>query len=189
MSDLTDIDRNFLLVLARTTIEAKLRSQDSVDKPDEISSSLQEKRGCFVTLHKRGVLRGCIGTIEPQKSLFEGVEENAINAAFGDPRFPPMTEDELENIEIEVSVLTMPRVLEYTDADDLKAKLRPGVHGVILSRGLQRSTFLPQVWEQLPNVEDFLGHLCNKAGMKRRCWTDTNTEVQVYEAEYFSEKR
>ncbi|HIJ55187.1 MAG TPA: AmmeMemoRadiSam system protein A [Deltaproteobacteria bacterium] len=189
MSDLTDIDRNFLLVLARTTIEAKLRSQDPVDKSEEISSPLQEKRGCFVTLHKRGVLRGCIGTIEPHKSLLKGVEENAINAAFGDPRFPPMTEDELEDIEVEVSVLTMPRVLEYKDADDLKAKLRPGVHGVILSRGWQRSTFLPQVWEQLPNVEDFLGHLCNKAGMERRCWTDTNTVVSVYEAEYFSEKR
>ncbi len=102
MSDLTDIDRNFLLVLARTTIEARLRSQNSIDKPEEISSALQEKRGCFVTLHKRGVLRGCIGTIEPQKSLLEGVEENAINAAFGDPRFPEMTEDESEEIEIEV---------------------------------------------------------------------------------------
>ncbi len=189
MSDLTDIDRNFLLVLARTTIEARLRSQNSIDKPEEISSALQEKRGCFVTLHKRGVLRGCIGTIEPQKPLLEGVEENAINAAFDDPRFSQMTEDELEDIEIEVSVLTMPRVLEYTDADDLKAKLRPGIHGVILSRGWQRSTFLPQVWDQLPNVEDFLGHLCNKAGMERRCWTDNNTEVRVYEAEYFSEKR
>jgi AmmeMemoRadiSam system protein A len=189
MSDLTDIDRNFLLVLARTTIEARLRSQNSIDKPEEISSALQEKRGCFVTLHKRGVLRGCIGTIEPQKSLLEGVEENAINAAFGDPRFPAMTEDESEDIEIEVSVLTMPRVLEYKDADDLKAKLRPGIHGVILSRGWQRSTFLPQVWDQLPNVEDFLGHLCKKAGMERRCWTDTNTVIRVYEAEYFSEQR
>ena len=189
MSDLTDIDRNFLLVLARTTIEAKLRSQDSVDKPEETSSALQEKRGCFVTLHKRGVLRGCIGTIEPQKSLLEGVEENAINAAFGDPRFPAMTEDELEDIEIEVSVLTMPRVLEYTDADDLKAKLRPGIHGVILSRGWQRSTFLPQVWDQLPNVEDFLGNLCRKAGMERTCWMDSDIQVRVYEAEYFSEQR
>ena len=189
MSDLTDIDRNFLLILARTTIETKLKGQGSVDKPEEISSALQEKRGCFVTLHKRGVLRGCIGTIEPQKSLLEGVEENAINAAFGDPRFPAMTAEELEDIEIEVSVLTMPRVLEYKNADDLKATLRPGVHGVILSRGWKRSTFLPQVWEQLPNVEDFLRHLCNKAGMERKCWTDTNTVVRVYEAEYFSEKR
>ena len=189
MSDLTDIDRNLLLVLARTTIEAKLRGQDSADKPEVISSALQEKRGCFVTLHKRGALRGCIGTIEPQKPLLEGVAENAINAAFDDPRFPSMSEDELEDTEIEVSVLTVPTVLEYTDADDLKAKLRPGIDGVILSREWQRATFLPQVWEQLPNVEDFLGHLCKKAGMERKCWTDTRTVVSVYEAEYFSEKR
>ena len=73
--------------------------------------------------------------------------------------------------------------------DDLKAKLRPGVHGVILSRGWQRATFLPQVWEQLPEVENFLGHLCSKAGMGRKCWTDAQTEIRVYEAEYFSEKR
>ena len=189
MSDLTDMDRNFLLALARTTIEAKLKGQGSIEKPKEISSALQEKRGCFVTLHKHGVLRGCIGTIEPQKSLLEGVEENAVNAAFGDPRFPAMTEDELEDIEIEVSVLTTPRVLEYSDADDLKKKLRPGVHGVILSRGYQRATFLPQVWDQLPRVEDFLAHLCNKAGMQRSCWTDPQTVIRVYEAAYFSEKK
>ena len=189
MSDLTDADRNVLLVLARTTIEAKLRRQDPTGRPEEISVALKEKRGCFVTLHKRGVLRGCIGTIEPKKSLVECIEENAINAAFEDPRFPSMTEDELEEIKIEVSVLTKPTILEYTDEDDLKAKLRPGVHGVILSRGWQRATFLPQVWEQLPKVEDFLGHLCSKAGMGKRCWTDAETEVRVYEAEYFSEKR
>lgn len=187
MSNLTDIDRNTLLLLARTTIEAKLLSHRSADKPKEISSVLQQKRGCFVTLHKRGMLRGCIGTIEPEKSLLEGVEENAINSAFGDPRFPAVTEDELEDIEIEVSVLTQPRVLAFKDADDLKAKLEPGVHGVIISRGWQRSTFLPQVWDQLPKTDDFLGNLCMKAGMERTCWMDTHTEVRVYEAEYFSE--
>ena len=189
MSDLTDADRNILLVLARTAIEARLRGEDSANRPEEKSAPLQEKRGCFVTLHKRGMLRGCIGTIEPKTSLIECIEENAINAAFEDPRFPSMTEEELKEIEIEVSVLTQPVILEYTDEDDLKAQLRPGVHGVILSRGWQRATFLPQVWEQLPEVENFLGQLCSKAGMERRCWTDAKTEIRVYEAEYFSEKK
>ena len=121
-----------------------------------------------------------------EKSLLKGLEENAQNAAFRDPRFPPLTKKELPSIEVEVSVLTVPQELTFADADDLKAKLKPGIHGVIVSRGWQRSTFLPQVWDQLPDPDTFLGHLCEKAGMARDCWKDTETVVQVYEAEFFS---
>ncbi len=134
-----------------------------------------------------GVLRGCIGTIEPMLPLVEGVAENAINAAFHDPRFPQLENDELSQVAFEISVLTVPRTVAFTDGEDLKQKLKPGVHGVILSRGRLRSTFLPQVWEQLPDPDSFLGHLCQKGGLESHCWQDTRTTVQVYEAEYFGE--
>jgi AmmeMemoRadiSam system protein A len=148
---------------------------------------LRENRGCFVSLHQHGNLRGCIGTIEPEQPLLDGVEANALNAAFRDPRFAPLEVKELTTTDIEISVLTVPRKLAFKDSEDLKAQLKPGVHGVILSKGWQRATFLPQVWEQLPDKEMFLKHLCQKAGLGSNCWKDTAIEVEVYEAEVFSE--
>ena len=187
MSALTDEDRKNLLVLARSVIESELIAGAKIKRPDVISPPLQEKRGCFVTLHKNGTLRGCIGTIEPLRSLIDNVAENAINAAFKDPRFPPLETDELTDVDIEISVLTVPQILDFEDGEDLKKKLKPGVHGVILSRDWHGATFLPQVWDQLPDKESFLEHLCQKSGMERNCWQDTNTQVKVYQAEYFSE--
>ena len=150
MSTFTDEEREILLKLVRSVIASKLNKKLKVERPKDISPRLTEKRGCFVTLHKTGVLRGCIGTIEPETSLVSSIEENALNAAFRDPRFPPLKADELSEIDIEISVLTVPKVLDFKDGDDLKKKLSPGVHGVILSQGFHRATFLPQVWEQLP---------------------------------------
>ena len=95
--------------------------------------------------------------------------------------------NELPDIDIEISVLTAPRQVDFKDGDDLKHKLKPKIHGVILSRGWQSATFLPQVWDQLPDREDFLAHLCQKGGMERECWKDRETTVKVYTAEYFSE--
>lgn len=187
MSELTDKDKRLLLRLARSVITAELIKDTPIEKPQDISPAGNEKRGCFVTLHKSGTLRGCIGTIEPVRPLIAGVENNAINAAFRDPRFSPLKADELSEIDIEISVLTVPQILEHTDGDDLKAKLKPGVHGVILSKGWNSSTFLPQVWEQLPDKQLFLEHLCQKGGMQRDCWKDKDTLVKVYEAEYFGE--
>lgn len=186
-SDLTDKDKALLLGLARSAIRAKLAAGARVERAQELSPGLLEKRGCFVTLQKAGQLRGCIGTIEPVQPLWEAVEANALNAAFRDPRFPPLSTTELAAVVIEVSVLTVPRPLPFTSPEDLKRQLRPGVHGVILSRGRHRSTFLPQVWDQLPDKETFLTHLCQKGGMGSLCWKDPETEVQVYEAEHFSE--
>jgi AmmeMemoRadiSam system protein A len=149
---------------------------------------LNEKKGCFVTLHKKGELRGCIGTIEPSTSLILAVEDNALNAAFRDPRFPSLKANELPDVELEISVLTRPRVLEYQDVNELKAKLKPGIHGVILSKDWRSATFLPQVWDQLPDPEVFLGHLCQKAGLQDTCWKNKDIIIKVYEVEYFSEK-
>jgi len=184
---LTAEERNALLLVARSAIKVALFEDSEVEYPQQLTDALQEKRGCFVTLHKAGNLRGCIGTIEPTKPLVYGVEENACRSAFHDPRFPSLGKEEFPAVDIEISVLTVPRELTFTDGDDLKSKLQPGVHGVILSRGWQSATFLPQVWDQLPHVEDFLEQLCQKGRMGRDCWQDTETKVRVYEAEYFSE--
>lgn len=188
MSVLTPEVKAFLLKLARSAIEAKLLGKSlDVQPVEKFSEVLEAKRGCFVTLHKNDDLRGCIGTIEPVFSLLEGVKSNALNAAFSDPRFPALTQDELKEVEIEISVLTVPQEVEFKNGEDLKNKLKPGVHGVILSRGFCSSTFLPQVWEQLPDKETFLTHLCLKGGMEHHCWKNPETTVKVYEAEYFSE--
>lgn len=180
-------DKKALLRLARSAIEAKLVKDVKVERP-EPSLILKESRGCFVTLHKYGQLRGCIGTIEPICPLAECVEKNAQNAAFRDPRFPCLGAEELPEIDIEVSILSVPERLRFRDGDDLKRQLRPNVHGVILSRGMHRSTFLPQVWEQLPDKEQFLEHLCLKGGMPANAWKDPATSVEVYQAEVFGEK-
>jgi AmmeMemoRadiSam system protein A len=116
------------------------------------------------------------------------VEKNAQNAAFKDPRFPRLSAKELSEIDIEASVLSVPERLDFKDGDDLKRQLLPNVHGVILSRGMRSSTFLPQVWEQLPDKELFLEQLCLKGGMPATAWKDPATNVEVYQAEVFGEK-
>jgi len=181
-------DRETLLKLARTAIEAKLVEGTEVDRTSRVPPVFHEVRGCFVTLHKHGQLRGCIGTIEPTYPLMECMEKNAKSAAFEDPRFPAVSVDELKEIDIEISVLSVPEVLVFRDGEDLKGQLEPNVHGVILSRGMHRSTFLPQVWKQLPDKEKFLEHLCLKGGMSARAWQEPKTKVEVYTAEVFGEE-
>ncbi|MCF8067648.1 MAG: AmmeMemoRadiSam system protein A [Desulfobacterales bacterium] len=184
---MTEKEKKDLLVLARSVITASLIKSEAAMQPENLSPALTEERGCFVTLHKSGMLRGCIGTIEPVDSLFKGVEENAIKAAFSDPRFPQLSIDELGEIDIEISVLTVPVPLAFVDGEDLLRQLKPDVHGVILSQGYRRSTFLPQVWKQLSDPKDFLVNLCKKGGMGTDCWQSTETNVSVYEVEYFGE--
>ena len=188
MANLTEKDKAFLIRLARSAIEAALDAGQKEAIPDDVSPALLKKGGCFVTLHKKGALRGCIGTIEPVQSLVKSVEENAVNAAFKDPRFSSLNSEELSDIDLEVSVLSVPQKLIFKDPEDLKRQLKPGIHGVILSRGWQRSTFLPQVWDQLPDPELFLRHLCEKAGLHGDCWQDPKIEIEVYEASYFSDQ-
>ena len=187
MSELTPSDQAFLLSLARHEITAMLKNGGDLQRPDSLSPMIFDKRGCFVTLHQNQELRGCIGTIEPEQSLIDNVSKNAANAAFRDPRFSPVDINELASINIEISVLSLPKEVTFKDGDDLKRQLKPGIHGVILSRDWHRSTFLPQVWEQLPEKELFLSHLCQKGGMGGDCWKSTETKVEVYTASYFSE--
>ena len=188
MSQMSIEDKRYLLQLARSVILNHLGEKTPRSLPERSSPVFMERRGCFVTLNANGQLRGCIGIIEPIKSLLAGVKENAIHAGFNDPRFSPVTLQEIEHITIEISILTKPVPLSYQNPDDLKKQLKPGVHGVILSQGYYRATFLPQVWEQLPRTEDFLEHLCRKAGMGKTCWKDMETTVKVYEVSVFAEK-
>jgi AmmeMemoRadiSam system protein A len=184
-----DNDRQFLLKLARKTI--RQQSKNDIITPqeiDQLSSVLKENRGCFVTLTINHNLRGCIGYILPIAPLYKAVIDNAYNAAFSDPRFPPVSDNEVDKLQFEISVLSVPKKLEYTDKNDLLKKLVPSKDGVIIKKGFYTSTFLPQVWDQLPEKEDFLGHLCLKAGLSPDEWQKGDLEVEIYYAEAFEEE-
>jgi AmmeMemoRadiSam system protein A len=178
-----------LLKVARKTIESKLfKSKESQIDWNTVPDIYKHKLGTFVTLTIENNLRGCIGHIIPRETLIEGVKINAVNAAFKDPRFLPLTKEEFENIEIEISVLTPPAKLSYEDAEDLLKKLRPGVDGVIIKKEFHESTFLPQVWEQLPDKKEFLAHLCLKAGLSPNEWQAGKLQVSTYQVQAFKEE-
>ena len=157
--------------------------------PDEALGFLNQKKGVFVTIHHHGQLRGCIGTLEPALPLTGEIIENARHAAFQDPRFSPLTEKEFAEIDLEISLLTSPVVLDFTDPEDLIKKLQPGIHGVILEKGGAKATFLPQVWEQLREPEVFLEHLCRKAGLASHAWKTTDISIRTYTVLCFKEKQ
>lgn len=187
-NQLTEEEGRRLLSVARKTIEAALFDrQEGASSDSAESGKFLERRGTFVTLTIEHNLRGCIGHIIPQETLIEGVRVNAVNAAFRDPRFRPLSKKEWEKVKIEVSVLTDPEDLPYEDAKDLLGKLRPGVDGVILKKGYAQATFLPQVWEQLPGKEEFLTHLCMKAGLDGDAWKREKLEVSIYQVQAFEE--
>jgi AmmeMemoRadiSam system protein A len=134
----------------------------------------------FVTLTTGGNLRGCIGSLEAVRPLLDDVIDNAISAATRDPRFPPLERRELSNVAIEVSVLSEPVPLDVSSLAAAYAALHPGVDGVIVDlKPWYRATFLPQVWEQLPQPEEFLSHLWRKAGIPPDVWLD-GTTLQTY---------
>lgn len=186
----SDQDGKKLLQLARESI---LKEFSGMAEPcdqlrGQVSKAvLKKNRGIFVSLHKKGKLRGCIGNIEPVKTIFDGIVDNARHAAFKDSRFQPMLKDELSDTQIEISILTKPEPIEYTSEEELISQLRPGVDGVILEQGYHKATFLPQVWEQLQTPEDFLGHLCMKAGLSATEWRLGQLACYRYQVQLFSE--
>ena len=191
---LTPEKGRLLVTLARRTLMEKFGLPLPPADADRMRSALsdasfQARCATFVTLKHKGQLRGCIGTLSASDPLAEGVRRNAVNAAFHDPRFSPLTETELGQVEIEVSVLSEPQPLSFSDPEDLLRKLRPDVDGVIIRQGHASATFLPQVWEQLPKKEDFLGHLCLKAGLPRDAWKRGTLEVSTYQVQYFEEHK
>ena len=185
---LSSADRQYLLRLAREAIARHPRREGPppVDL-DTLPEALTRNGASFVTLTKYGQLRGCIGSLEPRRSLVLDVRENAISAAFHDPRFPPVRPDELGVLDIEVSVLSPPQTLSYDGPDDLIARLRPGMDGVVIERGRNRATFLPQVWEKLPDPHEFLQHLCLKAGLSANAYRRPGLDVHTYQVDKFEE--
>ncbi len=188
-NQLTSQEKEILLKIARESLEAKLRGEKlpPLNAPAQQTPHLQAEGATFVTLTINGKLRGCIGTLQAYQPLAKDVREHALDAALNDYRFPQVQLEELDSIQIEISRLSAPVPLEYADAEDLLAKLRPNVDGVVLRDGSRRATFLPQVWEQLPNARDFLSHLCQKMGARPDLWQHKKLDVLIYQVEEFSE--
>jgi len=191
-SELNEEHGRILLDLARQTIMKKLGIKVDKNKADQLATALRDDqfkihRGTFVTLNIDGDLRGCIGNLSDSDFVKDGVRKNAVNAAFHDPRFPALSKNELKKIEIEISILSEPKPLEYKNGADLIKKLKVNVDGVILRKDMAGATFLPQVWKQLPKPEEFLSHLCMKAGLPADAWKNSGLEVLVYQVQYFEE--
>lgn len=180
-------DQRTLLRLARSALNHAVREGKLQDVPAKLPGQLLVKKGCFVTLTVAGQLRGCIGNIFAERPLAEAVIHNARSAALEDSRFSPVTVDELKSILVEVSVLSIPEPLEFSSPEDLLNKLHPHRDGVVLSVGLRRATFLPQVWEQLPDTREFLEHLATKAGLSADAWRRPNLNILIYHAFAFKE--
>jgi AmmeMemoRadiSam system protein A len=188
-------EMNMLLCVAKNAISRKLERKAKLSG-DELNAfagkyakRFSKKQGAFVTLTINERLRGCIGSLQATKPLLEAIYSNALNAAFFDTRFMPIAKKEFEQAEIEVSVLSPLSKLVYSDAADLLSKLVPHKHGVLLefSNGAG-STFLPQVWDQLPDAEEFLSHLCTKAGMPSNAYASMHPAVFLYTVQCAQEK-
>ena len=160
---------NVLLPIARAAISNVLSVPHSAD---ESASWLTEHGACFVTLTQHGELRGCIGTLQAHRPLLEDVKANAVAAALHDPRFPALRAAELDYTEVEISLLSPATEMTFGDETDALSQLRPGVDGLVFQYGHYRSTFLPQVWEQLPQPREFMAHLKHKAGLHPAFWSE-----------------
>lgn len=166
-----------LLDIARTSISQALIETSSMSELATQDtwlqdSWLQNKGACFVTLMQQDQLRGCIGTLEAHRSLLDDVTANARAAAFNDTRFSPLSSHELDNTQIEVSLLSAIQAMSFSSEQEALAQLRPGVDGIVFEYGSYRSTFLPQVWQQLPNSKEFIAQLKHKAGLSPDFWAD-----------------
>ena len=180
-------EQRALLELARYAIEFGLRTGDAPKvSPDDYPPALRIPRSSFVTLKRDAKLRGCIGQLEAHDALVEGVARNAYAAAFKDPRFAPLGSNELADVTISLSVLTVPEPLAFDNESQLLQQLRPGVDGLVLRDQDKCGTFLPSVWDLLPDPVEFLRHLKTKAGLEPDHWSSTLT-VARYGALSFGE--
>jgi AmmeMemoRadiSam system protein A len=178
-----------LLRIAREAIESNIKYQsESALAISSLPPELRSDGACFVTLTLEGDLRGCIGSLEARQPLALDVQEHAVDAAFHDIRFQPLTDSELPGLHIEISVLSAPKPLPYQNTEELPELLRPGVDGVVLARGLRRATFLPQVWEKVTDPSTFLDMLCEKMGFEYDLWRRQKLDVYTYSVESFEEE-
>lgn len=188
MQEFSETEKEFLLKIARKTIENAL-SDKKTEVPKDTPKKLLGIGACFVSLHSQGQLRGCIGTLEAHEPLIKNVIANAYNAAFRDPRFFPL--EKKDKVKIEISVLTSPSKLKYSDSADLLKKLKAPIDGVILEKNGRSATFLPVVWEHFQRCkaydkEGFLSELCLKAGLGPDDWKDA--KIEIYHAILIDEK-
>lgn len=181
-------DRRCLLELARQALLEFVRSGGQ-PHPDEssLTPALREPRSCFVTLTRHGELRGCIGNIQPREPLFRAVITNAAGAAFRDSRFSPVEGSEIPGLEIEISVLSEPTPLTFASPQELLHQLRPGVDGVVLKAEGKTATFLPQVWEKIPDAASFMDELARKALLPASVWREPETVMLTYQVESFED--
>lgn len=171
---LIDAQRRLLLDLAKASIQHGLQTGGSLPvNLAEYPSELRENRATFVTLTINRQLRGCIGMLEAKRPLVQDIAENAYAAAFNDPRFPPLSPEEFNRLDIHLSILTPAEAMSFVSEQELIAQLQPGVDGLILQEGGRRGTFLPSVWSSLPRPEQFLRHLKQKAGLPADYWSDS----------------
>ncbi|MGY5873652.1 MAG: TIGR00296 family protein [Candidatus Thorarchaeota archaeon] len=190
----SDEDGNFLVSLARKTVDEYVTRKLKLEPPEATSEKLLLKSGVFVTLNSivrdQVALRGCIGRPYPSIPLVEATIDSAVDSAVNDPRFPPVTPKELDSIIIDLSVLTPPTKIEYSKPDDLLNLVKVGRDGLIASRGMRRGLLLPQVpvdWKW--NTLEFIEHTCNKAGLPEDAWKDPKTEFMSFQAEIFGEEK
>lgn len=182
-------EKRILLHVAREAIVRTLQLMPLPPlKPGLLPERLREPGASFITLTRVGQLRGCVGSVDVRVPLAADVREHSIAAAFRDFRFPPLRLEELEDLEVEVSVVMGLKPLPYDGPDDLLRSLRPGMDGVILTDGPRHATFLPKVWQKAPEAADFLSLLCTKMGARPQAWRAGRLQVQVYEVEDFSER-
>jgi len=191
LQDFSKAEKEFMLKIARESIEDGVMHIKK-EMPKRVPSRLLENGACFVTLTHEGHLRGCIGSLEAHEPLIKNIIRNAYNAAFRDPRFMPVQKDEIEDIDIEISVLTKPKELKYSDERDLLNKLNPPYDGVILSKSGRSATFLPTVWEhfKIDGIYDkigFLTELCLKAGLDIDEWKK-GCKIEIYHTIVIREK-
>ena len=178
-----------LLKLVRDAIGQRLGVVDKVDQEGLEDEPLGQELATFVTLKIEGKLRGCIGNLEPAGPLLGTLAQNGRHAAFNDHRFSPLSVEEFERVEIDISILSEPVQLDYTDGDELLTRLRPGIDGVIVEKGKARATFLPQVWQQLPEPTQFMEHLCRKASLSPSAWRESDMKIYLYQVQSFKEER
>ena len=173
-----------VIALAKAAITVALGMESSFDLEKALANypQLQKNGAAFVTLTtgSEDRLRGCIGSLTAYRPLYKDIIANAKSAALADPRFSPLTPIEWKNVKVEVSILTEPKVLPYTSVADLKKKIKPHIDGVLLEHNGYRATYLPQVWEQLPQFDEFFASLCLKAGLQQNC-LDQHPDIKTYQ--------
>jgi len=190
----SDEDGIFLVKLARRTVDDVVKIKQKPETPEDTPDRLRNKSGVFVTLNSildnRVSLRGCIGRPYPTSPLVEATIDSAVDSTVNDPRFPAITQKELDSIIVDLSVLTPPKKIEYTKPEELLELIKVGRDGLIASRGVFRGLLLPQVpvdWKW--DTKEFLEHTCNKAGLPVDAWKDPETEFMSFQAEIFGEEK